>query len=296
MLRLAHRILSQRDNILVINGCNPKDASDCANDVESAVCFVVDNVAEYAWGKIAGGKSGSGFDYKSLGVVKPPFRKTFCEYIVPSCVREQTNFPIGSIGATFVVPTQGDREILQAAANEFASPNIIAVNVWGSSDSGRAFWCPVFVIVECDENWSVIKASVACMEKDKGMSQCGYWAYPCAMAIALLNCKNAHAVDETDRLGPGKKWERRQKVPEIRYKTLKIGSISKSSTPGETGDHRGDSIMSAHICRGHFSTYTEERPLFGKYSGKFWIPAHVRGSAKNGVVVKDYEVSGPLKA
>lgn len=47
------------------------------------------------------------------------------------------------------------------------------------------------------------------------------------------------------------------------------------------------------FCRGHFSTYTEDRPLFGKVSGTFWVPSHVRGSAKQGVVVSDYNVKAP---
>jgi hypothetical protein len=45
-----------------------------------------------------------------------------------------------------------------------------------------------------------------------------------------------------------------------------------------------------HICRGHFSHYSEEKPLFGRIAGTFWVPAHVRGSAKEGVIVSDYNV------
>ena len=46
-----------------------------------------------------------------------------------------------------------------------------------------------------------------------------------------------------------------------------------------------------HICRGHFVTYTPKHPLFGKYVGTFWKPDHVRGNAKNGIVLKDYKVN-----
>jgi hypothetical protein len=46
-----------------------------------------------------------------------------------------------------------------------------------------------------------------------------------------------------------------------------------------------------HICRGHFSTYSEEKPLFGRVAGTFWIPAHTRGQIKEGVVISDYKVS-----
>ena len=45
-----------------------------------------------------------------------------------------------------------------------------------------------------------------------------------------------------------------------------------------------------HICRGHFATYTEDAPLFGKLTGRFWVPAHVRGTVDAGVVTKDYRL------
>lgn len=45
-----------------------------------------------------------------------------------------------------------------------------------------------------------------------------------------------------------------------------------------------------HVCRGHFAHYTAEHPLFGKYTGTFYRPMHVRGSIEKGVVIKDYRV------
>ncbi|MCA0455678.1 MAG: hypothetical protein LCI00_17005 [Chloroflexi bacterium] len=42
--------------------------------------------------------------------------------------------------------------------------------------------------------------------------------------------------------------------------------------------------------RGNFATYTDDKPLFGKYTGTFWRPATAVGEVKNGVVIKDYEV------
>ena len=48
-----------------------------------------------------------------------------------------------------------------------------------------------------------------------------------------------------------------------------------------------------HICRGHFATYSEDRPLLGKYAGRFWVPAHVRGRDLHGTVGKDDRVEAP---
>ncbi len=49
-------------------------------------------------------------------------------------------------------------------------------------------------------------------------------------------------------------------------------------------------IRALHICRAHFAHYTEEHPLFGKYTRTFYKPMHVRGSLKEGLVIKDYDI------
>lgn len=46
-----------------------------------------------------------------------------------------------------------------------------------------------------------------------------------------------------------------------------------------------------HICRGHFKTYTEEKPLFGSITGTYWWANQVRGSKERGEVKKRYQVS-----
>jgi hypothetical protein len=45
-----------------------------------------------------------------------------------------------------------------------------------------------------------------------------------------------------------------------------------------------------HMVRGHYSTYSEDAPLFGRVTGTFWVPAHVRGTATEGVVSSEYRV------
>ena len=46
-----------------------------------------------------------------------------------------------------------------------------------------------------------------------------------------------------------------------------------------------------YIVRGHFSTYTKAAPLFGRIVGRFWIPAHARGLADEGIITTDYRVA-----
>ncbi|NBQ49110.1 MAG: hypothetical protein EBY40_00170 [Marivivens sp.] len=45
-----------------------------------------------------------------------------------------------------------------------------------------------------------------------------------------------------------------------------------------------------HAVRAHYATYTKDKPLFGKYVGRFYVPAHFRGKPENGFVTKDYHI------
>lgn len=113
--------------------------------------------------------------------------------------------------------------------------------------------------------------------------------YPAMLAVAFMNCKNVVRRDVTETEGPSPKWLRRQKAPEIRYHVLDINPM-KEVLRTEGGIESNGLKKALHICRGHFVTYTEERPLFGKITGTFWKPSHVRGSVENGIVDKDYRL------
>jgi len=144
---------------------------------------------------------------------------------------------------------------------------------------------PVLLATEVltfNKNGELIRASCPGVE----MSPSGFFL----LVMSFAHCKNVEIVDCKGH-GPNEKLSRRLKVPSVIYKTLKIPGFIKRSQ----GEHSGDSgvEMRSHICRGHFATYTADKPLFGRPDGvgKFWHPAHVRGNAKHGAVVKDYEVT-----
>lgn len=106
----------------------------------------------------------------------------------------------------------------------------------------------------------------------------------------LMHCKNIGLRDEYQTRQARRKRER-MGAGDWKYKVL---TINPTMTPG-SGSQRGARIgdMPAHLVRGHFATYSEDNPLFGKYTGTFWRPAHVRGNADNGTVYKDYKVKAP---
>lgn len=110
------------------------------------------------------------------------------------------------------------------------------------------------------------------------------------MGLAFMNCKNVSVVENQ----PDRRINRERRdaglKPFVRYHTINIEPMKKVLRT--EGNIETEGIKKAlHICRGHFATYSEERPLFGKVSGTFWVPAHVRGSADKGVVFSDYKVN-----
>jgi hypothetical protein len=119
----------------------------------------------------------------------------------------------------------------------------------------------------------------------------GQHIFPFALALSFMHCKNvgrqAVPMGRTAR-----RVAMRRKEPIYSYDVLEIGPM-RQVLDGEGQAGTGGLQRAMHICRGHFATYTAERPLFGKFSGRFWMPQHVRGSARNGVAVRDYDVRVP---
>lgn len=113
------------------------------------------------------------------------------------------------------------------------------------------------------------------------------------MAISLANCSN---VSITNAPFKGPRQQRRalerKGIKQADFKTLVIEPM-KQVLKTEGGIETNGLKKALHICRGHFATYSEDKPLFGKYSGTFWKPAHVRGNADHGTVYKDYKVKPP---
>lgn len=111
-----------------------------------------------------------------------------------------------------------------------------------------------------------------------------------AMAtLGFLHCKNI-AVADTAPPRQMRRAAERASTPLITYKTLDIRPMARVLRE-EGGQDQHGIARALHICRGYFAHYTDEKPLFGKYPGTFYVPMHVRGKAKNGVVVKDYHIA-----
>lgn len=112
--------------------------------------------------------------------------------------------------------------------------------------------------------------------------------FPYLFALSLMHCKNVTIEDEIVPLKV-RRARKRKRQPSIRYKTLQIQPMVKVVRESENDTGQSEIQRALHICRGHFKDY-RDTGLFGKYHDIYWWNMHVRGSAKQGVVVKDYEV------
>lgn len=106
---------------------------------------------------------------------------------------------------------------------------------------------------------------------------------PAMWAIGLMNCKNVSLEERSTEKATRKQRRRR---PGISYHTIIL--------PGQQhqGTGRGDGAarIAQHQVRGHFKTFTAERPLMGKLVGTYWWGWQLRGSRENGMVISDYKV------
>jgi|GEM_PF-5759437 len=108
-------------------------------------------------------------------------------------------------------------------------------------------------------------------------------------ANMFAHCRNVTYYEKNHPEKLRKRNEKRGKVPQETYRILDIDGLQKQAK-SEATESEGELKRALHICRGHFRTYTEESPLFGKVTGTFWVPMHKRGSEKHGKVNKDYRI------
>lgn len=111
------------------------------------------------------------------------------------------------------------------------------------------------------------------------------------MALRLLCCKNIITED----IQPTRKVRRKKRmfdIPDKRRFTYKVLNIEVPKTRKKTNKtyEPSGAHNRVHFCRGHFKTYTEDAPLFGKYTGTYWWEPTVRGTSDMGPAFKTYSV------
>lgn len=105
-------------------------------------------------------------------------------------------------------------------------------------------------------------------------------------AFALMNCRNIRQEPSISHQKLDVARRRRGRLPLYRYHVLKLMPQRRTAFDRRGGD--GDPLA-RHWVRGHFKTFTPERPLFGRETGTYWWSPHLAGTADR-VVDKDYQI------
>jgi hypothetical protein len=121
------------------------------------------------------------------------------------------------------------------------------------------------------------------------------YAFCSLLTVTFMHCRNVELIEQRPDAKLARKFRKRRGVEPTRWHVLQIDPMRRTLRT-EGGMDQGNSLAKAlHICRGHFATYSPERPLFGRsQSGPVtvWKPMHVKGLAGQ-EHRHDYEVKAP---
>jgi hypothetical protein len=266
--------------------------------------IVADNVAEYVYGDPEAnlyaddsGNAGILMSFARVGCLLPPFDAFFIEWRNPLTWRERLPKAVPATG-WLVLHQEPDAECLEHAPE--AKHALVFLHCFERlggqptvSGNARQF------AIDAEGNYLM----GACMNgpdfqahgNNFGTAGIGL------QTIGFMNCRNVERVDATPTEAPPAKWCRRQRVPVLSYRTIRIDPNlgRKKRSEGGCPDTNGPG-KALHICRGHFARYLNDGVspgLFGRrIYGTFWIPSHTRGSMEHGRIISTYNVNAPRAA
>lgn len=115
---------------------------------------------------------------------------------------------------------------------------------------------------------------------------------PVMLAVGLANCKNIAVDDMATRKERKSRRASKQRFSGTEYKVIRLPGAPSNRIDGNVPTNRESRL---HTVRGHFKTYTDENPLFGRLTGTWWWPPTARGNKKNGEIISSYKQSVPQK-
>lgn len=305
-LPLAYRIITQPP--VAPAGLEEKEAMAVAEEIRllklpSARVIDATNVGDYYWSTEGISKDWSIKDFPNIA---PPFDLFFIECHVTDAWIEDYRKKVRQVGWTFQVFSSDEpipfdacdwngrsNEVAILQQQEMASQSrwIVRTGMWCSIKDGRPLWFGFSGWLHISEDGKLVGAIATC-DTDALREQILSSLRIPLLTISFMHCKNVRQI-EVEEDAPRRKWLKRMKCNKIRYSTLNIDPM-REVLKSNGSESQGIGLKKAlHICRGHFATYSDDKPLFGRVSGTFWKPQHVRGSKEHGEIVKEYEVHAP---
>lgn len=215
-----------------------------------------------------------------LGPLTPPFEEMWIEYDFLDPRSNYDGVPAGIGGAAYVMHYRDTNTVEVASYIVYADKTIVAVSI------GMVF--------ELRPDGSAENISFGVRDPklqhlfDEQVEWKTSWMiiYPIIYTIGLMNCKNVGLKTETYR-SRSSSAKARKSEPKLEYHTIVLPQPKARRGEPQGGSHSTPAI---HKVRGHFKTYTAERPLLGKHVGTYWWPWQVRGDADRGAILSKYQV------
>jgi len=284
--------------------------SEFKNILQGAEVIFASNVAEYVFSLVQ--ERGHGFGINDLVNVRPPFTKTFIEWSDTLKPLHMNRYVSHSEGYLLdVLPADWNNNRASDLLTEEPYAIVTALNIFetnGVITPPQVF--QMFGVTEMGEmvesrsgglhaNYmpnSYLKNDI---EKRKYGDDTEYLlndflsgVFVALATINFMHCKNVEQIEETPPPKLSAKHEKKYGVPLVKYKVLKVNSMRREYADDDRESQPGIP-KSLHICRGHFKDYRNGGGLFGKLEGIYWWDQYVRGDAKRGIVIKDYDVQAP---
>ena len=249
--------------------------------------FQIDNVAKYVKKvftepelNIGGPKRAGMFDYDGL-IYRLPYSVVLMEYFEPD---PAINCPVGLLMA-YREDGQLICNVILDHPKKFVAHHLGTMLIHLKAD----------FTLNCSDDFSGIDIKIPDLklmnekQKMESMGTCISLLTPALYALQLLNCKNVRQVESSNHEGLSKR--ERKSVFREDFHILDVPLINRIAN-GEIEIGIGGKCP-LHTVRGHFKTFTAEKPLLGRHVGMYWWEDYVRGSIKNGIVSKEYQAGEP---
>lgn len=235
-----------------------------------AIVIDANPVRDYLWHQ----SDGKQF---STECVLPPFETTFVEFLLPVTDSKEMSAK-GLLCVRDLKPTDGEYTFYIHFVDDFG---------WMGF---KNYW-----IMKTDELGRLINGEGGFVHSVNCSDELLEWGFQslvsvALMTFALLHCKNVTLSPVEPNLNHSRIFMDFYGIPLTTYRTLAIRPMGKNYDTHKLTPYQG--LMPLHLRRGHFVTYTEDYPAFGKPwgIGTFWKEATLVGESKNGTVIKDYKV------
>lgn len=235
---------------------------------------------------------------------------TFCDLMAPYCGKEanllETKFPFFKTLFTYsVIDSENSLSAGQTAATKravfvdaTASDLAIFVSFHYADSAKRWVVDPVCSIISRTEpgkmSWDTGLVPQWILEGHDPQTLQAEHGTEVTATLAIMDvmsCKNVGMELVAAPAALNKKRLKKNKTPVFAYRTLVVDLRgSRTVRPGAQADSPGSATQPLHIRFGHYKTYTEERPLFGKHVGRYWWQPVTKGDLAHGKVVKRYKL------